>query len=393
MKKTICFTLVLIMLVSLCTPAFAKRPEQPFKYYTSLGDSIGYHVENGYPYVTNSAGFMQYTYPCMVFDHFGLQEGYYGNRCGWRAVEALVALDPDYDGDDYTQNFLINWGGMRPEQIKAMSSSYIEGIKKADLITLNFGSNDLLGTFTYVTQKLMVDKTAGTALERATLRAIEKARSMGDMSKALDYLLGFVEEKLTGLVRIETIMKDITEAMAKFPTTWAKLIKQIRKLNPDAMIVAVSVYNPTSRSDIAFPLKETLIDALNFEMKSYAELSGEYIFVDVGLPDLTGTRDGSHLGNVGHREVADKIIAAVEKELPCDHSDTVIKNASDAAWWHLGYTGDLVCADCGKVLQCGEAVGLHLSPFKTPSLIASIRTFNKNVLQLLWDKLDLLKPY
>ena len=396
MKKTIrsciCLVTALILLLSLSVPALAKRPEQPFTYLTTLGDSIGYHVAGGRSYVHNEAGFLRYTYPCMVFEDLGLEQGYYGNRCGWRAVEALVALEPDYYGDDYTKNFLINWGGFNVDMIKAMSAEYTEGIKKADLIILNFGSNDLLGTFSYVAQKMMIDKTAGTSLERATLRAIEKARAMDDMWEAVDYLLEFTESNLTEFVRVETLVKDLLAAMAKFPGTWAKLIEKIRSLNPDAMIAAVSVYNPYALSDAQSLISEAMIDTLNTEMRTLANLTGDYVFVDLGRPDLTGSRDGSHLGDPGHREVADKILAAVMSKLPCDHSDTVVKNAVSAGWWHLGYTGDVVCADCGKVMQCGEVVSAHLSPFKTPSIIAKLRTVNQNALRHLLSILDAWMP-
>lgn len=300
----------------------------------------------------------------MVFDHYGLTQGFYGCRCGWRATEALVALNADYYGDDYTKNFLPYWGGMTVEGIKQLSPSYIEGIKKADFITLNFGSNDLLGTKTYVTRKVMTEKTAGTPLERATLNAIEKARQKDTMSEALESMLDFIESSLTDVINVETMINDITKAMLDFPQTWVKLIKQIRALNPNATIVAVSIYNPTGTDDISGLFSQSLIDMLNNDMKMYAKTSGEYTFVDLGLPDLTGTRDGSHLGDIGHAQVAQKIIAAVDKTLPCDHSRTSLVNFKQATKLTVGYTGDLVCDDCGKVLERGEAVTYNDVPLR-----------------------------
>lgn len=41
----------------------------------------------------------------------------------------------------------------------------------------------------------------------------------------------------------------------------------------------------------------------------------------------------------------------------CDHSDTITRNISEADCYRTGYTGDLICYNCGKLISMGNNIG------------------------------------
>lgn len=46
----------------------------------------------------------------------------------------------------------------------------------------------------------------------------------------------------------------------------------------------------------------------------------------------------------------------VEPKLPCNHENTELQNAANATCTEAGYTGDLVCLDCGETVTEGETI-------------------------------------
>ena len=40
----------------------------------------------------------------------------------------------------------------------------------------------------------------------------------------------------------------------------------------------------------------------------------------------------------------------------CDHKNTEISGQMEATCGHVGYTGDIVCSECGKVMKRGEEI-------------------------------------
>ncbi len=46
----------------------------------------------------------------------------------------------------------------------------------------------------------------------------------------------------------------------------------------------------------------------------------------------------------------------VEPKLPCNHENTELQNAANATCTEAGYTGDVVCLDCGETVEAGETI-------------------------------------
>lgn len=53
---------------------------------------------------------------------------------------------------------------------------------------------------------------------------------------------------------------------------------------------------------------------------------------------------------------ADEFVSSVEITGDCEHGTTTVVGAKDATCTEDGYTGDVVCSDCGKVLEEGKAI-------------------------------------
>lgn len=161
-------------------------------------------------------------------------------------------------------------------------------------------------------------------------------------------------------------------------------VKEIRKLNNNAVILAVGIYNPLR--NLAFTaegqkleigkivdnmikfcniylLKNTLnmknvafIDASGAATAGFGEvsLSGNENGVTTELLRIISATNSQYANQTGHDHLRDQVIGALKE--PCKHTNTTVKNAKKATCQTEGYSGDTYCNDCGATVKVGKTL-------------------------------------
>ena len=394
LKSVLSLALVLMFVFSFAAPAFAAESEEAeFSSYFLLGDSVSIKCHSDRSDKSGYLGFSEDTYGEIIAQHYNIKDAYCCAYTGWRTQEARIAIDPGYAGDIYTTDWQPRWGNNTLEFMQSLQPKSIPALERADLITVNLGNNNLIGTIAYSAAKVFEDETAGTDCEKQALAAINEAMEANSDIEAISIILEAA--KLLGQVKIviETVIADLVDALAAFPESWDSLIARIREVNPDATLVVIGMYNAIG-SDVRFLAEENGIDPetiglladalddmtkppvliLNYHMQYGCPYKDEYIFVDNSDVVFDGTPDGSHMGPAGHAQIAEKIIAALDASV-CQHEHTYLANVKPATRFTLGYSGDVVCSDCGKTLEKGCITVYHCQHEHTTVIGAVQPTF------------------
>ena len=380
-KATRLLTLVLavVMLVSLLTVFGAAANVKHFDTYTVLGDSIaaGYGLDT-YPVPEPrmlDGTRVEGSYPDLVGKAVTCKTYHNCSHCGNRAIDINWLVDPEAELDLLTFYFLCSALSeelglsdldlTKPEDAAAAAVA-LEGkrvetqkfVADADLITVNCGSND---TLTYAFWRYAMahaeDDPTEAASRQEFIARISKLPLIGSTIQSLSQMgetLKFASELLQYMQEGQEIFKEY----------WDKMITAIRKLNPDATIVAVGMYNPfqtvTLTSGSMLPVGKAAslsIETMNAYIRDQSAQKGEYIFVyapdpevhempplidDQGsiTPFIDGLRHGTHPTAKGHAYIADKIIEALTE----DGSQPALpfKDVKEGSWYydHVKYCYD-----------------------------------------------------
>lgn len=116
----------------------------------------------------------------------------------------------------------------------------------------------------------------------------------------------------------------------KFAGNFAAIIKKIKSLNPDVVILVQTVYNP--RYDMLQDMYQQAVDRLNKEIRSYLEKNpGSYEIVDVAKAfaghDEYINIDATHPNVTGHSVIA-RLVLAKLKALGLGTTTTPVVKAS-----------------------------------------------------------------
>jgi len=323
------------------------------------------------PY-TFTNGWCTNMYPNLVSSYYGLADAahrYHGGHPGFRTNEVRYILDDSYSGDDYTNHpyFTLGYGGYNLQTLNDMKASFRAALSKADLVTINLGSNDLMGYYWFAVQEVLQYHSVDDACYQQTLQAIEKAKQASSEYEAVVRLLDYMSTLADYTELVKNVAERITELVLSYTSNWDKLMESIlNTASGDAAIIVVGLYNPVgaaaqvssgisdTAAELLTTLKSPVVDLINAYMRSGCPYSSSYAFADVSDIDLAGSGDGKHPGVVGHRYMADQIIQTINSTLPCTHGNTVLVNCRAAGKLTLGYSGDLVCADCGETVEKGH---------------------------------------
>ena len=212
-------------------------------------------------------------------------------------------------------------------------NSYVDAVKKADLISINLGSNDVFSyAFAVVLQNDDYISIPGFK------EAAELLNKTGDLGAALAKLIETAETVGIAATLVEMFFTALSKSLDQFVENYKAIVEDIYRINPDADIVAISCYNPLSHFHLAegsnFNLDAIVIPYLlkmNAAIESFStgEHAEHYFYVDVSgteIHDMNLTDPlfqsyfmfKVHPTIAGHRFMADKVLTA----LSYDHSSS-----------------------------------------------------------------------
>ena len=118
---------------------------------------------------------------------------------------------------------------------KIQEENYTNTIKKADLITISIGSNELLGLVTKTVSEV-------TGIPEDDANFVTKVQNLflsAGILKKME-LLSTIYDKFTS----EEMKVEIDKAVESYNTNWKKSVQYIKSINPNVQIVATEFYNP-----------------------------------------------------------------------------------------------------------------------------------------------------
>lgn len=292
MQSTIRFTrrimtllLAVVMLFgTLITTADAANRDNVRYYdtYMCIGDSIaaGFYIDG------QRAGYYRTRMPGAYHDIIANATHATLNQFGWsafRAVELRYMLEGvRYDLDDVWLNSFRPL--VKDELLDANREDYLKAIRESDLITVNLGSNDVLS---YTMAKTVLQLQSSGDCELAA-KVKEIAGKCGDIGTAFVKVLGYAEKAGKLPVVLATLNPTLMKAVSYFKDNFTACMRGIYKLNPNATVVVVGVYNPMSNVTLVengnlklAPLVQPAVDLLNQFLKSGCLYSDWYRFAPV----------------------------------------------------------------------------------------------------------------
>lgn len=345
---TLCLAATL-MLGSLCIAGHAADNALPsvqhYDAYATLGDSIpaGYGL-NTYP--GENGAVLDGTrvvgsYPDLVASAVTADTYYPLARCGMRSVELRRVLDASYEGDEYSDLLVQSLTGITADVLLAQRPQFEEGIRNADLITLNVGSND---TLTYALVRV------GAYMEQLSDASVigpisEQLKNLGSLGTLAGTLLSTAESLGIAPLVLAEMARALEDGQNMFKENWDAIVARIRALNPDATIVAVGMYNPfrdlklTDSSLISIgKMANMTVQQMNHYIRYESDYSATYLVAEVPgtevyeFPALTSDAFwGSFVKNVhptdnGHFYMAQQILNLLPERDPVDPVDPVDPN-------------------------------------------------------------------
>lgn len=321
MKKLVALLLTLGMILS-CSAvlAFAAK-KTPSKYdynqdgkviYTVLGDSIaaGYSMPGFYEASKWDAAWpiVPGSYPDLVGKALKANKTYQDAHIGLRSTDLRYLLCEDFAGDiavGWRVPTTDNYRTVDYEGLAKVRKQYYNHIKKADVITLNIGINDLTipsGIMDNVQQEnqLLLQAFWGDMLNNA----YKLADNYLYMAQVSTLLIGFYRNYIANFNAIVT---------------------KIREINPNAKLLVIGYYNAAQDAFVkgALPvdigaLVTPFIDLFNSHAAGAAAGNG-YTYVkmehiDTLFCDSTspGYLNDNHPTALGHQQMANLIMAAID---------------------------------------------------------------------------------
>lgn len=313
---------------------------QHYDAYVTLGDSIpaGYGLDT---YPGENGAVLDGTrvsgsYPDRVAGAVTADTYYPLARCGMRSVELRRVLDASYEGDEYSDLMLQSLTGVTADALLAQRPQFEEGIRSADLITLNVGSNDTL-TYALIRIGVYMETLSGASVIGSIS---EQLKGLGSLGKLAGTLLSTAESLGVAPLVLAEMARALDDGQQMFKENWDAIVARIRELNPDATIVAVGMYNPfrdlklTDNSLISIgKMADTTVRQMNRYIRYESDYTGAYLVAEVpdtevyDFPALTDDTfwtnftKNVHPTDNGHFYMAQQILKLLPEQQPVDPVD------------------------------------------------------------------------
>ncbi len=330
-RRIICMLLAVLMLTSvLSVSAFAKTISanvRQYNYYTVLGDSIaaGFGLDE---YHSIGGGYMHDgeripgSYPDLVADAVGATTVDIRSHCGWRTTEFLREMEYDgfeWDVDEYaafcSSDFLrTSLGVISEDNLVGEKDRMTDGITKADLITMQYGANDV---FSYAMNAVL--GKFGDVL--GVVSGLTSVASVEDFNKAVAALFELSSESMIRGI-IGELVNCMETGFAMYKKNLPKVMETIRGLNSNADVLILGVSSPMHLADSNVLLEslylptDLLVDRMNTYTKQVCKDYG-CTYVEMGDTEYYGLDLNGNLWNflkmvhpneAGHRYMADQIL-------------------------------------------------------------------------------------
>ena len=295
MKKTLKRVLAAVMALAIMVSCFSVAASaatastvKHYKTYVNLGDSIasGFGLPDD-TLVPKTA--VPYSYGSEVA--YAVQATYYYAYAqrGFRTAEIRALLDDSYTGDDLTdsQEMLDATANYTTSaSLAKQSSGYKKAVKKADLITLDVGFNDM-----WIPLQHFVNQLTGNTISAVVTFPILTAETVNAWT-------------------------------LEFMTNYSAIVEKLVELNPNADIVLVGSYNPCDTWNLmGLPYGKLLgpiYDLMNTYKQSIASKYDNVTYVDVsdvevGTQNLDLSAGGfePHPTKAGHQYMASQILSVL----------------------------------------------------------------------------------
>ena len=309
--------LILVMLfgiLSVGANAATMDNVRHYDTYVCLGDSI---AEGFGPDNPDYVGLKRcpFAYHSFVADAVTADHFYPMARPGGSTSEVLYFLDSTIAYD--SSYFRIP---IEEASAEALRVQIRDVVKKADLITLNVGSNDIFTTTLFAVAAVLY---ADTEIPEDIQNMIDNYGDYGQVFQEL-FLRASKLNRLPEVIR--TFRETLTAAYQQFRTNWNLICKSIYELNPDVTLVAVGFFNPVKSLRLSGNSMEIgqMMDSIALMMNTFvrytADYSRQYLYADVyntECYDLLPVDDPNfaatmvpnvHPTHDGHKFMAEQII-------------------------------------------------------------------------------------
>ena len=168
------------------------------------------------------------------------------------------------EGVDYTDDLVYPYV-FKTTGYDARREEIREAISKADLITLNVGSNDIFTSpLTYAAYEYSERVAAGEDLaSKGIVGKINKllpslASATGDTTAEMGIFGSLLSPDASGF--LELFLPKCFEGYNNLKKTYPLILEELRELNPTAQIVTIGVFNPmhalSQAQNICFPSRQ-----------------------------------------------------------------------------------------------------------------------------------------
>ena len=351
-RRVGCLLLAFAMLLSMgMLTAFAQGASKAasgktYKTVTVIGDSLctGYMIQKSEgTYVDHTHGKrIRASFPSRVAD--GVNATVYNNyaREGSGTNEILRLLEPDYVPDEYfrdVSNAVITKYFDGDKQFAAFQKKIQKDIHSSDLILLNCGSNDLFATVNTVLRKLMNDEldNVKSQFKRQVLLDLDATVTelIDDGQPAKAWATAYQVLSTINLAddAVDALLECAVKGYANFQKNWGRIATAIHEINPDATLVAISLFNGTQGLG-AIPgtdasignLLDPIFVGMNARIVSFNAVHNYYTYVDINgvehaaWPSLTTLLSDdfytymmlcTHPTKAGHKWIAKKVLKKI----------------------------------------------------------------------------------
>jgi len=295
LKAILCVALCMVMVVTTTTgPVAAGNSEvMQYKYYTVIGDSnsSGYGLDD---YMNNLGDawvkdekVIEGSYAQLLGEAVGAETVVQCGHCGWRTDEFLrILLDPEQTGiytpgpdSKFFLNALDTIGTFKTAKArKAEQTRLKENIQKSDLITIDFGANDIFSNAIYMTYRAYQ-----ADFDDLQLPGFDTAEAF------FKYLAKLLKKSKLADDIWDTFVENLDSCLAAYKKNITLAVREIRALNPTAKIIMIGMFSPVQmdvKTDDATLLDiysklDKRVARVNKFLKQQCSVRSEYLYVDV----------------------------------------------------------------------------------------------------------------